>query len=107
MIPYDFIREGDTAKQKSVTIQFIGSDKFYNKDTASVKIFVREGVNYPLRYQEYNQLQVQMNRYINQLKYTFKQLDKKIKTTKTTRTTFDLTAAGTALGDHQLGRVRR
>jgi hypothetical protein len=98
LVPFDFIREGDTAKQRSVTVQFIGADKFYNKDTASVRIFVREGINYPLRYQEYNQLLRDLNRYISQLKYTFKQMDKQIKTTKTTRTTFDLTAASTALG---------
>ncbi len=96
-IPFDFIREGDTAKQRSVTLQFIGADKFYNKDTASIKIFVKEGVNYPLRYQEYSQIKKDVNHYIDQLKYTFKQLDKKIKNTKTTRTTFDLTAATTAL----------
>lgn len=96
-VPFDFIREGDTAKQRSVTLQFIGSDKFYNKDTATVKIYVKEGINYPLRYQEYSQIKKNVNRYIGQLKYTFKQLDKKIKTTKTTRTSFDLTAASTAL----------
>ena len=97
-VPFDFIREGDTAKQRSVSLQFIGSDKFYNKDTATVRIYVRDGTNFPLRYQEYAQLQRDLNRYISGLKYTFKQLDKKIRTTKNTRTTFDLTAAGTALG---------
>jgi hypothetical protein len=38
-----------------------------------------------------------INTYILQLKYTFLQLDKKIKRVKNTRTTFDITGSSTAL----------
>ena len=34
MVPYDFIRENDTTKQRMLQLQFIGADKFFNKDTA-------------------------------------------------------------------------
>ena len=39
-----------------------------------------------------------MHTYTLQLKYAFVQLDKKVKSTKTTRTTFDMTSSSTALG---------
>jgi len=98
IIPFDFIKEGDTAKQKVLSIQFIGTDKFFNKDTAVVKIIVKDGINYPFRVQEHARVNEDVSNYIAQLKYTFKQLDRQIKRTKNTRTTFDLTSATSALG---------
>lgn len=94
---YEFVKETDTGKIKAVTISFIGSTKFKMLDTATLKVIVRNGLNYPLAVEQYNQLVHDMNSYIVRLKFTFLQLDKTIKKTKGTRTAFDLTAASAAL----------
>jgi hypothetical protein len=94
---YDFVKDSDSAKLKPVTITFIGSTKFKMQDTAQLKIIVKNNLDYPLAVQQYNQLVHDMNSYILKLKYTFLQLDKTIKKTKTSRTAFDLTAASAAL----------
>jgi hypothetical protein len=96
--PYDFIRDEETVKSKELTINFIGVDKFYNRDTAFVKVLVNQTINYPQRLLEFNKISDNIENYIVQLKSTFRILDKKIKHTKNTRTTFDLTSASTALG---------
>jgi hypothetical protein len=95
---YDFVKETDTGKIKSVTISFVGSTKFKMQDTVQIKLIVKNALNYPLAKEQYNLLVHDLNKYIVQLKYTFLQLDQTVKKTKGTRTTFDLTAAGTALG---------
>jgi len=97
-VPFDFIKDGDTARQKILVLQFIGSDKFFNKDTSVVRIIVKDGINYPIRVLEHAKVQGDIEAYIAQLKYTFRQLDRQIKKTKNTRTTFDLTSATSALG---------
>lgn len=94
---YDFVKETDTGKIKTVNLYFIGSTKFQMKDTATVQLFVKDALNYPVAKEQYDQLVHELNTYILQLKYTFLVLDKNIKKTKNTRTTFDLAAAGTAL----------
>ncbi|MEO9209678.1 MAG: hypothetical protein ABI208_01195 [Ginsengibacter sp.] len=96
--PYDFIRPEEKIKQKDLIIKFIGTDKFYNHDTATVTIRVNESIDYSRRLLEYNKIDSSINIYIIQLKSTFRYLDKRIKGTKNTRTTFDLTSASTALG---------
>lgn len=96
--PYDFIKDDDKSKEKTLLLKFVGVDKFYNRDTAEVTISVKQSVNYPHRLLEYNKLTDNIENYILQLKSTFRSLDKKIKTTKHTRTTFDLTSATTSLG---------
>ena len=96
--PYDFIRDDDKDKQKLLTIKFIGADKFYNRDTATVKVVVKETINYPFRLIQFNKISKDIETYIVQLKSTFRILDKKVRGTKNTRTTFDLTSASTALG---------
>jgi hypothetical protein len=96
--PYDFIRDDEKDKQKTLTLKFIGSDKFFNHDTATVKIMVRQTINYPQQLVQYNKIYGHIETYIIQLKSTFRILDKKIKHTKNIRTTFDLTSASTALG---------
>jgi hypothetical protein len=53
--------------------------------------------NYPLATQDYNLVTKNIRSYILQLKYTFLQLDKGVKKTKGTRTTFDITSSTTAL----------
>lgn len=96
--PYDFIKEGDTAKQRLLTLRFIGVNKFKDKDTATIRVYVRNALNYPLRIEEYNRTVRDVRYYILQLKYAFKELDKKVRKTKNTRTTFDLASGSTALG---------
>ena len=96
--PYDFIKDDEKVRSKSLVIKFIGVDKFYNRDTAEVKVLVNQAINYPRRLLEYNKLDSTIQVYILQLKATFRELDKKIKHTKNTRTTFDLTSATTSLG---------
>ncbi len=95
---YDFIKEDDIQKQKLLTISFVGVDKFFNRDTAIVKVMVHQTINYPYSLMEYDKIVNDVENYIVQLKSTFRILDQKIKHTKNTRTTFDLTSASTALG---------
>lgn len=96
--PYDFIKDNEDSKQKLLEIKFIGVDKFFNRDTATVNVKVNESINFPLRLIEYNKIYSSIESYIVQLKNTFRILDQKIKKTKDTRTKFDLTSATTALG---------
>lgn len=96
--PYDFIRDDEKTDQKPLVINFIGTDKFYNHDTAIVKITVKRSINYPFQLIQYNKISKDIDAYILQLKSTFRILDQKVRHTKNTRTTFDLTSASTALG---------
>ncbi|MEP6627244.1 MAG: hypothetical protein ABJA32_04635, partial [Ginsengibacter sp.] len=96
--PYDFIREDENLKSKTLILKFIGVDKFYNRDTATVRVIVNQTINYPQRLLEYEKMNSYIEKYITQLKVTFRSLDKKIRRTKNSRTTFDLTSASTALG---------
>ncbi len=96
--PYDFIKEDDSAKQKLVLLYFVGANKFFNRDTAIVKLYVKAALNYPFMLQEYQRTVKEVHTYTLQLKYAFVQLDKKVKSNKGTRTTFDMTTASTALG---------
>lgn len=96
--PYDFIKEDENIKQKKLIINFIGVDKFFNRDTATISVMVNQTINYPQRLIEYDKISQYIEKYIVQLKSTFRILDQKIKRTKNTRTTFDLTSASTALG---------
>jgi hypothetical protein len=97
MVPYDFIRENDTTKQKMLQLQFIGADKFFNKDTAEISIAIRPGINYPQKYLEHKKVSDEMKEYIQNLKLTFYVLSKNIKSNKSTRTAFDITGSSTAL----------
>lgn len=96
--PYDFIKDDEDVKQKLLVLKFIGVDKFYNRDTAVVNVKINQSINYPRRLIEYDKISSSIETYIIQLKSTFRDLDKRIKSTKNTRTTFDLTSATTALG---------
>ena len=97
-VPYDFIKEGDTAKQRLLILRFIGVNKFQNRDTANIRVYVRAALNYPLRISEFNRTVRDVQFYILQLKFAFKELDKKVRKTKNTRTGFDLASGSTALG---------
>jgi hypothetical protein len=94
---YEFVKDTDSAKLKIVQLSFIGSTRFSLKDTATVRIIVRDALNYPILVEENKMVVKNIRTYILQLKYTFLQLDRKLKRVKSTRTGFDLTTASTAL----------
>jgi len=96
-IPFEFVKETDSGGVKTVNLSFIGATKFKIRDTAVVKLIVRNALNYPLALEEYRQTSKNIERYVLQLKYTFLQLDKRLKKTRSARTTFDLTSASTSL----------
>jgi len=94
---FDFVKESDSSKVKVVILSFVGANRFMLKDTAIVKIVVRDALNYPLALEIYNKQIKNVNTYILQLKYNFLQLDKGVRKVKNTRTTFDITGSTTAL----------
>jgi hypothetical protein len=96
-IPFDFVKESDSGKVKILNLSFVGSNKFMTRDTANIKLIVRDALNYPLAVQDYNLAVRNVNTYVMQLKYSFLQLDKRVKGSKNTRTAFDITSSTTAL----------
>lgn len=94
---YEVAKETDTNKAKTILLSFIGTTKMGLRDTATVRIIVRDALNYPLALEEYNQTVKNLDRYVLTLKYTFLILDKRLRKTKSTRTTFDLTSTSTSL----------
>jgi hypothetical protein len=96
--PYDFVKESDSGKTKLLILYFVGTNKMFQRDTATVKIYVREALNYPYAKDDYNQTLKNIRIYMLRLKYAFFQLDRKVKHTKNTRQGFDITAAATGLG---------
>jgi hypothetical protein len=94
---YDFVRENDSGRVKIVLLSFIGNTRYQLKDTATVRLIVKDALNYPLANLEYNQVRKNVENYILQLKYSFLQIDRKLKKIKTTRTSFDLTTGATSL----------
>lgn len=95
--PFEFVKETDSAKMKIVYLSFVGANRFMVKDTAIVKLIVKDALNYPLAFQEHQLVTKNINNYVMRLKYTFVMLDKNVKKTKSTRTTFDITSSTTAL----------
>lgn len=96
-VPYDFIREGDTARQKILVLQFIGTDTYRNSDTATVRLYIKPGVNYPQKMQEYKMIADEIKKYIKDLKLTFFILSNEIEQTKKNRTYFDIGSSSTAM----------
>jgi hypothetical protein len=94
---FDFVKETDPNKEKSFTVGFIGITRFQAKDTATVRIVVKNALNYPQANLEFDLVNKNIRSYILQLKFAFKQIDKRLKKVKTFRTGFDLTSASTAL----------
>ena len=97
MVPYDFIRDNDTAKQKTLLLQFIGADKFRNRDTSAVRLVIKPGINYIQKNLEHQQVSAEMKKYITNLKLTFYVISTNIKSNKSTRTGFDITGSSTAM----------
>ncbi len=96
--PYDFVKDTDSSKTKLLVLYFVGTNKIFMRDTATIRIYVRDALNYPYMLEEYNQGVKNLRTYILRLKYAFFLLDKKVKRSKNTRTDFDMTTATTALG---------
>lgn len=94
---HDFVKDTDSGKVRIVLLSFVGSTKFNTKDTATLRVIVRDALNYSLAKEEYNQVVRNVERYVLQLKVTFLELDRKLRKTKRARTTFDLTSATTSL----------
>ncbi len=95
--PFDFVKDSDKDKQRQLELYFVGTNKFHNMDTATIIILVRNNINYPQQLVEFEKLRADINKYLLQLKSSFRLVDKKIKKTKSARTTFDLVSASTAL----------
>lgn len=95
--PYDFVKESDPGKEKVLLLSFIGSNRFMVRDTAVVRVVVKDALNYPFALAEYKLVASNVSNYILQLKATFLQLDKNVKRTKNTRTGFDITSSTSAL----------
>jgi hypothetical protein len=96
--PYDFVKDTDSSKTKLLVLYFVGTNKIFMRDTATIRIYVKDALNYPYMMEEYNQGVKNLRTYILRLKYAFFLLDKKVKRSKNTRTEFDMTTATTALG---------
>ena len=79
---FDFVKEADSGKVKIVLINFVGATRFQSRDTALVKVIIKDALNYPLALQAYQTQVKVLNRYILELKYSFLQLDKSIKKVK-------------------------
>ena len=94
---FDFVKENDPNKEKTVILNLIGTTRFQARDTANVRIIVKNAVNYPQAKQEFELVNKNIRSYVLQLKFAFLQIDKKLKKTKSIRTGFDLTSAATAL----------
>jgi hypothetical protein len=97
-IPYDFIRENDSSKVRTLVLRFTGTDKFGNQDTATVQVIIRNAINFKEKKVEYDQMTDEIRQYNLKLKMTFRTLDRKIRKNKNTRLSFDMTSASTALG---------
>src|SRR5438034_2813623 len=97
MPPFDVVKDSDSAKVKILLLSFVGTNKFQIRDTATVRLIVRDALNYPMAEEDYRITVKNINAYVLHLKYTFVQLDKNVKTTKNARTTFDITGSTTAL----------
>jgi hypothetical protein len=95
--PYDFAKETDSGKTKLLILYFVGTNKMFQRDTATVKIYVRDALDYPYAKSDYETTLKNIRIYMLRLKYAFFNLDKKVKHTKNTRQGFDIAAAGSGL----------
>ncbi len=96
-VPFGLFKDNDTAKQRIVLLEFIGSDKFFNRDTSVVKIIIKPGINYPVRNQQHQKEYDALKTYVKRLKLTFRVVSEEVKKNKKTRTLFDISGSSTAL----------
>jgi hypothetical protein len=80
-----------------LVLQFIGTDTYRNSDTATVRLYIKPGVNYPQKMQEYKLIADEIKKYIKDLKLTFFILSNEIEQTKKNRTYFDIGSSSTAM----------
>src|SRR6185312_15687665 len=45
--PYDFVKSGDSGKTRLLVLYFVGTNKMFQRDTAVVRIYVKDALNYP------------------------------------------------------------
>jgi hypothetical protein len=97
VIPFGIFRDNDTARQRTVVVDFIGSDKFFNRDTVSIRINIRPGINYAVRNEQHKVTETEFYRYIQNLKLSFYVVSKSVKKNRSSRTAFDIGGSTTAL----------
>ena len=102
---FDFVKDDDQIKEKTVTLSFIGTTRSQARDTASIRILVKNALNYPKAREEFEMANQNIRSYILLLKYAFVQIDKRVKKVKSYRTVFDLTSTSTALSGTILNTV--
>jgi len=81
-IPFGLFKDNDTAKQKIILLEFIGSDKFFNRDTAVVRLVIKPGINYPVRNQQYQKEYDGLKTYIKKLTLTFAVISEEVRKNK-------------------------
>ena len=97
--PYDFVTDADKNKERTIDLFFVGTTRFNFADTTRVRVIVKESLNYDIANAEYADVNDRLSKWILDLKYTFLQLDKRVRKTKTTRSAFDIaTATSTVTG---------
>ncbi|MFV0607473.1 MAG: hypothetical protein ACK5NK_16720 [Niabella sp.] len=91
--PYDFVSGTEKEKTRTIDLFFIGVTKFNFSDTAKVSVIVKESLNYDIANTDFKDVNEKLSKWILDLKFTFLQLDKRVKKTKNARSTFDITSA--------------
>ena len=94
---FDFVKDNDQNKERTVKLSFIGITRSQARDTATIGIVVKNALNFPKANEEFEMVNKNIRSYILLLKYTFVQVDKRVKKVKSYRTVFDLTSTSTAL----------
>ncbi len=61
---FDFVKETDPGKERTVVLSFVGANKFMVRDTAQVKIVVKDALNYPLTVEDYKLTVNVINSYV-------------------------------------------
>lgn len=92
---YDFVNEKDSGQVKIVNLLFMGTTQFNFIDTARIKVIVKNALNFDIATKDYNDAVDNINKWMLRYKYTFYQLDKKVRNIKGTRSGFDITTATT------------
>ncbi|MFT3901868.1 MAG: hypothetical protein QM727_01755 [Niabella sp.] len=102
---YDFVNEKDSARTRIVTLYFIGTTKFNYSDTARVRVVVKDGLDFDASNLEYYKQDSALSKWIKDLKITFFMLDQKIRKTRGTRSTFEISAAASTLAGTALSTL--
>ncbi len=95
--PYDFVNEKDSARVKVVNLFFVGTTKFNFSDTARVRVVVKDGLDFDMANMEYRKVDSSIRAWVKRLKYTFLQLDKRVKKSKGTRSTIEIASAASTV----------